>query len=101
MTRQEVEIKIGTSLVVQWIRICLLMQGHGLDLRSRKIPCAAEQLSPSAIITESGAMTAEAMCLEPVLRNERSHCSGKSLHFNWQLLLSATRESLSTTTETQ
>ena len=37
---------IGTSLVVQWLRIHLLMQGHKFDPWSRKIPHATEQQSP-------------------------------------------------------
>ena len=34
------------SLVAQWLRICLLMQGHGFESWSGKIPHAAEQLGP-------------------------------------------------------
>ena len=33
------------SLVAEWIRVFLPMQGPGFDLWSRKIPPAAEQLS--------------------------------------------------------
>ena len=36
----------GTSLVVQWLRIRLLMRRHGFEPWSRKIPRATEQLSP-------------------------------------------------------
>ena len=36
----------GTSLVVQWLRICLSCKGHGFDPRSGKIPYAAGWLSP-------------------------------------------------------
>ena len=43
---------LGTSLVVQWLRIHLPMQGHGFDPRSGKIPYASEQLSPCATTTE-------------------------------------------------
>ena len=35
---------LGASLVAQWLRICMPMQG--------KIPHAAEQLSPRAATTE-------------------------------------------------
>ena len=38
--------------MAQWIRICLPMQGIGFDPWSRKIPHAAEQLSPNAAATE-------------------------------------------------
>ena len=37
---------IGASLVVQWLRIRLLMQGTRFKPWSRKIPHAVEQLSP-------------------------------------------------------
>ena len=43
---------LGTSLVVQWLRIRLPMQVHGFEPWSRKIPQAAEQLSPCATTTE-------------------------------------------------
>ena len=39
----------GLPLVVQWLRICLTMQGTQLDLWSGKIPFAMEQVSPCAI----------------------------------------------------
>ena len=39
----------GFPLVVQWLRICLTMQGTQLDLWSGKIPFAMEQVSPCAI----------------------------------------------------
>ena len=42
----------GTSLVVQWLRTHLPMQGTRFDPWSGKIPRAAEQLSPCATITE-------------------------------------------------
>ena len=34
------------SLVAQWLRICLPMQGHGFEPWSGKIPYAAERLGP-------------------------------------------------------
>ena len=40
------------SLVAQWLRIRLPMQGHGFDTWSGKIPHAAEQLSPCITTTE-------------------------------------------------
>ena len=42
----------GTSLVAQWLRILLPIQGHGFEPWSRKIPHAAEQLSLCATTTE-------------------------------------------------
>ena len=44
---------MGTSLVAQWLRIRLPMQGHGFQPWSGKIPHAAEQLSPCATTTEA------------------------------------------------
>ena len=41
-----------TSLVVQWIRIHLQMQGPGFDPWAGRIPHAAEQLSPCATTAE-------------------------------------------------
>ena len=40
------------SLVVQWLRICLPMQGTQVRALVRKIPHAAEQLSPCTTTTE-------------------------------------------------
>ena len=62
------------SLVVQWLRIHLPMQGT-LEPWSRKIPHAMEQLSPRATTTEPTR-------LEPVLRNKRSHHNKKPVHRN-------------------
>ena len=42
----------GASLVAQWLRICLPMQGHRFEPWSRKIPHATEQLSLCATTTE-------------------------------------------------
>ena len=41
-----------TSLLVQWLRIRLPMQGHRFEPWSRKIPHAAEQLSLCTATTE-------------------------------------------------
>ena len=41
-----------TSLVAQWLRICLPMQRTRFDPWSGKIPHASEQLSPCATATE-------------------------------------------------
>ena len=56
MGKNEASVKkystVGTSLVAQWLRIRLPMQGHGFEPWSGKIPHAAEQLSPCATTTE-------------------------------------------------
>ena len=43
---------LGTSLVAQWLRICLPMQGTWVQSLVGKIPHATEQLSPCATTTE-------------------------------------------------
>ena len=44
------QAKIGTSMVVQWLRICLPVQGTLVNPWSGKIPHAAGQLSLCAMI---------------------------------------------------
>ena len=44
---------LGTSLVVQWLRICLPMQGTLVRALVWEDPHAAEQLSPCATTTEA------------------------------------------------
>ena len=82
------------SLVAQWLRICLPMQGTRVRAWSGKIPHAAEQLGPCATATEPA-------CLEPVLRNKRGHDSERPAHRDeeWPPL-AATRESPRTETKT-
>ena len=43
---------LGASLVAQWLRIHLPMQGTQFEPCSGKIPHAVEQLSPCATTTE-------------------------------------------------
>ena len=71
-----VKNRARTFPVVEWIRICLPMQGHGFDPWSGKIPRAAEQLSPCAP-KYWGPRT-----LKPVLLNKRSHRNEKPAHLN-------------------
>ena len=103
-----------TSLVVQWMRIHLPMQGTWVQSLVQKIPHAAEQLSLSTTTTEPSlwgpwATTTELLCgnywnlctLGPVL-HKRSHHSEKPVHRNKeQSLLTATRESPRKATKTQ
>ena len=83
------------SLVAQWLRICLPMQGTRFEPWSGKIPHAAEQLGPWATITESAR-------LEPVLRNKRGRDSERPAHRDeeWPPLATA-GESPRTETNTQ
>ena len=89
-------------------------RGHGFEPWSGKIP-HVEQLSSWATTTEPalwslGATATEArvpqllkpICLEPVLRNKRSHRNEKPTHRNEEYpLLTATREGLRAATKTQ
>ena len=40
-------MEYGTSPVVQWLRICLPVQGHGFDPWSRKSPHAEDATKPA------------------------------------------------------
>ena len=53
-------------------------RGHGFEPWSGKIPHAAEQLGPWAIITEPA-------CLEPVLRNKRGRNSEEARAPRWRV----------------
>ena len=53
---------LGASLVAQWLRVCLPMQGTRVRALVREDPHAAEQLGPCATTTEPA-------CLEPVSHN--------------------------------
>ena len=85
----------GASLVVQWLGICLPMQGTWVWALVRKIPHAAEQLGPWATTTEP-------VRLECVLRNKRGRDSERPARRDeeWPPL-AATRESPRTETKTQ
>ena len=70
-------ITYGTSMVVQWIRICIAMQGMQAQFLVRELRsymswsnsvCMLQLLSPCA--------------LEPVLPNKRGHDNEKPVHHN-------------------
>ena len=88
---------LRTSLVAQWLRIRLSMQGTQVrSLIPEKIPHAAEQLSPRATTTEARSPRA------PVLHNKRSHRNQKPPHCNEeQPSLAAARKSLRAAMKTQ
>ena len=54
----------GTSLMAQWLRICLPAQWHGFDPWSGKIPHAMEQLSPLSTTTEPTLQSLQATTTE-------------------------------------
>ena len=64
----------GTSLVVQWLRICLLMEEKWVrSLVQGDFTCRGWATKP-------GHLNSRSRCgLEPTLRDKRSHC-GKSKH---------------------
>ena len=100
----------GTSLVVQWLRICLPMQGSRVRSLVREDPTCRGATKPMrhnyrACALEPTSCVPQLLkpaCLEPVLRNKRSHLNENPTHRNEeQPPLAATRESLRTATKTQ
>ena len=88
------------SLVVQWLRIHLPMQGTQVPPPVGEDPHASEQLTPCATTTETALWSPGS--LEPVPCNERSHRSEKPTHHNEEEpSLTAARESPCPATETQ
>ena len=84
-----------TSLVVQWIRIRLPMQGTQVRSPVRENSTGGTASNPAHYNNEPGH-------LEPVLHDERGHGNGKPVHLNeGQSPLTATRESLHTAWKTQ
>ena len=85
----------GASLVAQWLRICLLMQGTQVRALVWEDPTCRRATRPMS-------HTAEPARLEPVLRNKRGHDSERPAHRDeeWPPL-TATRESPRTETKTQ
>ena len=83
------------SLVVQWLRICLPMQGTRVRALVWEDPTCHGATRPVTTITEPAH-------LEPVLRNKRGRDSERSAHCDeeWPPL-AATRESPRTETKTQ
>ena len=105
---------VGVSLVAQWLRIHLPMQGTRVRALVQEDPtcrgatkpvhhnywaCALEPVSHNYWARVSLLKPA---CLEPVLHNKRSHCIEKPVHRNeeWPPL-AATRESPRAATKTQ
>ena len=105
----------GTSLVVQWLRIHLSMQGARVralvredricrratkPVRHNYWACALESTSHNCWAYKPQLL--KPTHLEPVLHNKRSHRNEKTAHCNKeQLPLAATRESPHAATKTQ
>ena len=106
---------LGTSLVAQWLRIHLPTQetrvrslvwedptcrGETKPVRQNYWACALEPASHNYWAHVPQLL--KAACLEPVLRNKRSHLNEKPAHRKKeQPPLAATRESPRTATKTQ
>ena len=86
---------LRASLVAQWLRICLPMQGTRVRALVWEDPTCHGATRPMATVTEPAR-------LEPVLRNKRGRDSERPAHCDeeWPPL-AATRESPHTETKTQ
>ena len=73
--RKCLNIKIGTSLVAQWLRICLPMQGAWVRALVQEDPTCRRATKPASHNYWS-------LCAEPVLHNKRSHRNKKPAHRN-------------------
>ena len=86
---------LGTFPVVQWLRICLPMQGTRVLFLIQEDPTCFRATKPLAVTTE-------AHVLEPIPCNKRSHGSEKPVHHsNLETQLSTSGESLHVVTRTQ
>ena len=75
--------RIGTSLVAQWLRIRLPMQGTRVRSLVREDPTCCGATKP--VCHNYWACVLQLLkpvCLEPVLRNKRSHRNEKPAHRN-------------------
>ena len=86
---------LGASLVVQWLRICLLKQGTWVLSLVLEDPRCRKPAKPTHHNYWAGALEPticdcwthappllKPVCLEPALHNERSHYNGKSVDHN-------------------
>ena len=87
---------LGASLVAQWLRICLLMQGTRVRALVWEDPTCCGANRP---VSHNYSRPAR---VEPVLRNKRGRDSERPAHRDeeWPLL-ATTRESPRTETKTQ
>ena len=95
-------IMLGTSLMVQWLRIHLSMQGKWVPSLVQEDPTCCGATKPLhhnywAHVPQ----LLKPMRLEPVLHNKRSHHNEKSVHCNEEPLLATTRENLRTAIKTK
>ena len=95
--------RTGTSLVAQWLRICLPMQGTRVQALVQEDPTCRRATKPvSHSYWACVPQLLKLVCLEPMLHNKRSHPNEKPAHCNKeQPPLTATRESPCAATKTQ
>ena len=93
----------GISLVVQWLRIHLPMQGTWVQaLLQENTTCRGVAKPVRHNYWAHVPQLLKPACLEPVLCNKRSHCNEKAVYHNEEYpLLAATRESPRAAMKTQ
>ena len=75
--------RIGTSLVAQWLRICLPMQGTLVRSLVQEDPTCCGATKPVYHnYWDRVPQLLKPACLEPGLRNKRSHCNEKPKNHN-------------------
>ena len=75
--------KEGVSLVMQWLRIRLPMQGTRVRALVREDPTCHGETKPVCHNYEDCVpQLLKPVGLKPVLRNKRSHCNEKPTHYN-------------------
>ena len=77
------KLTIGTSLMAQWLRICLPMQGTRVQALVREDPTCRGATKPVHHNYWAHVLQLlKPVCLEPMLHNKRSHCNEKPAHHN-------------------
>ena len=70
----------GTSLVAQWLRICLPMQGTWVGSLVWEDPTGCRATKP--VHHSYGACALRSLCAQEPVIHKRNHCSGKPVHRN-------------------
>ena len=85
-TQSKVEFKKntkGASLVVQWLRIFLSMQGTQVRTLVQEDPTCRRATKPRRHNYRARVpQLLKLVCLEPVFHHKRSHCNEKPMHHN-------------------
>ena len=75
--------ELGTSLVAQWLRIRLPVQGTWFRALVREDPTCRRAAKPMCHNYWAHVLQLlKPACLEPVLCNKRNHCNEKHMHCN-------------------